>query len=54
MEMMYAVLSVSNDECSCGNRLFREWDTAYAYMREYEADSGCEMKIIAIEVAEEE
>jgi hypothetical protein len=51
---MYAVISIANDECSCANRLFSNWDTAYAYMREYEAESGCDMKIITIEVAEDE
>ena len=54
MEMMYVVLSKTNDECSCGNRVFREWDPAYAFMREYEAETGCEMKIIAVELAEDE
>ena len=49
---MYAVLSRTNDECSCCNRLWSTYKEADDYRKTVEFRVGCFMYIIKIEMGE--
>jgi hypothetical protein len=50
---IYIVIADSNDECTCGNRAFHQYENAWKYLCEYEEESGCRMKIMSIEFGDE-
>jgi len=50
---IYVVLSTTQDECSCSNRAFVNYEAAYKYMRVIEANNVCEYYIIGVELEED-
>ena len=47
---IYVVCSVDNDECSLNNRAFTEHLVAWNYLQEVEENSGCDMKMLHMEL----
>jgi hypothetical protein len=54
MKKIYVVLSTTQDECSCSNRAFLDYEKAYQYVRKTEKENGCEYNIIGVELEDEE